>query len=70
MKDFLKSIDFISLFLYCAFGLILGISGISVTDNPLGFLAMVGILLVTDIRSYTKGLDRGADIVKTVWDLK
>lgn len=70
MKDVLKSIDWLSLFLYVAFGLILGISGVSVTENTLNSLALVGILVVVDIRSYMKGLDKGANIVKTVWDLK
>lgn len=70
MKDFFKSLDWFGLFFYGAFGLILGISGVSVTENPLGFLALVGILILIDVRSYIKGLDKGADIVKTVWDLK
>lgn len=70
MKDVLKSIDWLSLLLYSAFGLILGISGVSVANNTLNFLALVGILVVVDIRSYMKGLDKGANIVKTVWDLK
>ena len=70
MKNFLKHIEWLSLFLYGAFGFILGISGVTVTENTLNFLALVGILVVIDVRSYTKGLDKGADIVKTVWELK
>lgn len=70
MKDVLKSIDWLSLVLYGLFGWLLAFGGIGVLTQPFVFLGLLAILMVVDIRSHTIGLNKGADIVKEVWDLK
>lgn len=70
MKDVLKSIDWLNLALYGLFGFLLAYGGIGVLTQPFVFLGLLTILIVVDIRSHTIGLNKGADIVKEVWDLK
>ena len=70
MKKFLMSLDWIGMFLYGLFGWLLAFGGIGVLTQPFVFLGLLAILMVVDIRSHTIGLNKGADIVKEVWDLK
>lgn len=70
MFKFLKSIDWLGLFLYGAFGTLLDIGGVGVMAQPFIFFALLGILMFVDIRAHNKGLDAGADMVKEVWGIK
>jgi site-specific recombinase len=69
MKEFFKD-NWVSLVLYGLFGLLLGMSGVSITEKPFYFWALTSILVVIDLRSHNQGLNKGAEIVKTVWDIK
>lgn len=70
MIKFLKSLDWLGLFLYAAFGALLSAAGVSVMAQPLTFFALLGILMFVDIRAHNKGLDAGVDITKDVWGIK
>jgi len=48
--------DWLGILLYALFGLVLEANGLGVLENPLGFFAALGILMVVDIRSYSRGL--------------
>lgn len=66
---FLKS-EWINLVLYGLFGFILADAGVGVTDQPLYFFSLLGILVFTNIRAHSDGLDSGVNIVKEVWGIE
>jgi 4-amino-4-deoxy-L-arabinose transferase-like glycosyltransferase len=70
MIKFLKEMDWLSVALYGLFGFLLAVGGIGVLTQPLIFLALLAILIITDLRSHNAGMKIGSDIVKQVWDLK
>lgn len=70
MTKFLKSIDWVNTFLYGLFGFLMAYGGIGVITQPLVFFGLLAILIVVDVRSHSKGLNQGADIVSEVWNLK
>lgn len=41
--------------LYALFGIILFVSGVGITDKPVEFLCLLGILMVIDILSFRQG---------------
>ena len=48
--------DLLILLLYGLFGVVLGINGVGVLENPLGFFSSLIILLAVDILSFNRGL--------------
>ena len=48
--------DLLILSLYGLFGVVLGINGVGVLENPLGFFSSLIILLAVDILSFNSGL--------------
>jgi len=55
MKDYLKKYGF-GLLLYGLLGVALSFAGVPVTEKPLEFLVILGLVLAIDITSFKQGM--------------
>ena len=58
MKSYLKE-SWFGLVMYSLFGLVLSIAGVSVTEKPIEFLLLLGILIAVDLQAFHRGLSKG-----------
>ena len=58
MVKFLKD-NWFSMFLYGLFGVVMSMAGVSIVEQPVYALALLGILIVVDVQSYMRGLSNG-----------
>lgn len=66
----MKKYDWVGLLIYLLFNTVLLAFGVSVTDNPLMWLSLNGLLVWSDLHSYRNGLHQGGETVKQIWGIK
>lgn len=59
-----------NLFMWVAFGFVSYLAGARFSVNPFAFVGMFIIVICMNMREFTMGLRRGADISNAIWKSK